>query len=518
MKNIHYKRVKNRKPARSLFDLSYTKTGTGDFNMLYPIMCDLVMPGDFLKIGADVVIRFMPQVAPILHQVDIYLHYWEVPLRLLWNAKTREELEETGDWEEFITGGIDGDNADTMPVWDPTDTTIGSLWDYFGFPVAEPGPIDPAGVHPADWPRRAYNLVVNENYIDETFDTPNGLQDEAISPRRVKKDYFTSALPWQQRGTAVSLPLGGTTSAVWDSSNFSGGVITYNDAYSPYFSQLSGGSDIMHVDNATSRANARLFMNSNEVDISSISTFDIADLRLAFQIQRWMERNARAGARYIEFLGAHFGVHPRDDRLQRPSYIGGMRVPIIESEVLQTESSDASTPQGTLAGHGIGVGSEYCGKVHVQEFGVILGLMSVCPKHSYASQGIDRQWLQQTKYDFPFPEFVNLSEQAILNGEIFVTDGDGATNIDIFGYQGRYNEHRSKNDQICGLMRTDFDYWHMNRIFDSVPTLNSSFLSWDVDLRNFAATEEPPFVFKVGNRIHAWRPLPIIPEPGMVDH
>ena len=214
-------------------------------------------------------------------------------------------------------------------------------------------------------------------------------------------------------------------------------------------------------------------LNNNTINLSSATTFNVADLRLAFQIQKFLERNARAGARYTEFLRSHFGVSPRDERLQRPEYIGGSKAPVIISEVLQTGSSDATSPQGNMSGHGIAVNSQFCGKYRASEFGVIIGMLSVMPRTMYQT-GHDRQWLRRTKYDFYFPEFANLSEQAILNAEVYCSAND-ATDKSIFGYQGRYDEMRTKRNQVCGQMRDVFDYWHLGRQFTTTPGLNSSF-------------------------------------------
>ena len=287
------------------------------------------------------------------------------------------------------------------------------------------------------------------------------------------KDYFTSALVSQQRGTAPALPISGTTSAVFPSGSFitSAGGTNVNTPSTPntYFSYFC---------NSDGTNNLKMFLIITLLIYQLLLLFDISDLRLAFQIQKWMERNNRAGVRYTEFLRAHFGVSPTDDRLQRPEYIGGSKSPIIVSEVLQTSSTDGTSPQGNLAGHGIGVSSNFCGKYHAKEYGLIIGIMSVMPKPMY-QQGINRQWLKETCYDFFFPEFVNLSEQAITNAEVCVEDNDLIHNTTLFGYQGRYDELRTKNNQVCGLMRTDFDYWHMGRIFDSAstPQLNSSFVT-----------------------------------------
>ena len=384
------------------------------------------------------------------------------------------------------------------------------LWDFFGFPVG----VDPDGAYPLDFPRRAYNLVYNEYYRDENLQTEVALTNETILNRAWEKDYFTSSLPWQQRGTAPALPISGTTSAVWPSNIFSnsgGGVAAgFTPSTSPYVG--------FFVPDANAVINARASLNANTVDLSTASTFDIADLRLAFQIQKWMERNARAGVRYTEFLRAHFGVSPRDERLQRPEYIGGSKAPCIISEVLQTSSTDSTTPQGNLAGHGITVSDAYCGKYHAQEFGLIIGIMSIMPRSAY-SQGIDKQWLRKTKYDFYFPEFANLSEQAILNAEICAT-GNSSHNQDIFGYQGRYDEMRTKNSQIVSGMRTTFDYWHLGRQFNigSPPVLNEDFIKCVPRKDIFAVPSEPGLIVNFANIIKAFRPLPYMAVPGLIDH
>ena len=194
------------------------------------------------------------------------------------------------------------------------------------------------------------------------------------------------------------------------------------------------GPDTLSVSNSTYVFNFRAALGKNTVDLSSATPFSIADFRLAFQIQRWLERNNRAGARYTEFLKAHFGVSPRDDRLHRPEYIGGTKAPIIVSEVLQTSSTDGTSPQGHLAGHGMSVNADFCGKYHATEYGLIMGIMSVMPRTMY-QQGINRQWLRRTKYDFYFREFANLSEQAVERAEIYAS-AVNTENRTVFGYAG----------------------------------------------------------------------------------
>nr|QJB19358.1 MAG: major capsid protein [Microvirus sp.] len=486
-------------PRRSVFDLSYEKKLTCDMAQLIPVMCDEVVPGDVFKIGNQAVVRFQPLVAPILHEINMYVHYFFVPYRILWE-----------DWEDFISGGVDGSFNDPIPEWEPTDTTEGSLWDFFGFPVG----VDPDGAYPLDFPRRAYNLVYNEYYRDENLQTEVALTNETILNRAWEKDYFTSSLPWQQRGTAPALPISGTTNAVWPANSFS---TVWNNVGTVAVYQTAGDNKF-HTDTAVLGTNLKNALETNSIDLSNATTFDIADLRLAFQIQKWMERNARAGVRYTEFLRSHFGVAPRDERLQRPEYIGGSKAPCIISEVLQTSSTNATSAQGNLAGHGITVSDAYCGKYHATEFGLIIGIMSIMPRSAY-SQGIDRQWLRKTKYDFFFPEFANLSEQAILNAEICAT-GTSSHNQDLFGYQGRYDEMRTKNSQIVSGMRTTFDYWHLGRQFDtgSPPVLNEDFIKCVPRKDIFAVPSEPGLIVNFANIIKAFRPLPYMAVPGLIDH
>ena len=225
-----------------------------------------------------------------------------------------------------------------------------------------------------------------------------------------------------------------------------------------------------------------------------------------------MERNARGGNRYIEFLKSHFGVNPRDERLQRPEYLGGTKVPIILSEVLQT-SETGTTPLGQLGGHGIGVSSAYAAKAVVREFGLVIGLMSIMPAPAYM-QGVNRQWIKDTLYDFFFPEFVGISEQEVLRGELYAT-ADEEENKTVFGFQGRYDEMRYKPNLVVGEMRTMFDYWHLAREFSGPPLLNDSFVKCVPDKRIFAVQNVPGFIVQFGNIIKALRPLPMVAEPGI---
>lgn len=501
-----FSKVRRLAVKRTAFNLSYEKKMTLDMGYLYPTMCDEVVPGDIFKIGNEVVIRFNPMVAPLLHEVTCRIDYFFVPYRLLWS-----------DWESFITGGVDGLNNSVLPRWESDGSPgAGSLWDYLGFP---PGIALSGNDAPMIFPLYAYNFIYNNYYRDENLITAYALTDGNIKARAWTKDYFTSSLPFQQRGIAPSFPISGTTHADFPASSFEKDPNVGNN---PLYVKASVYQKIM-IDGAAGGStnqvdNIRAALNSNTVNFASAVTFNMADLRLGGQVQRFMERNARSGVRYTEFLKAHFGVNPSDERLDRPEYIGGFKAPVIFSEVLQTSSTDAVTPQGNMAGHGLLADRQFVANYHVQEFGLIMGIMSVMPRPAY-QQGINRQWLRRSRYDFPFPEFVNLSEQAVEMEEIYAQASAGGRNRITFGYQGRYNEMRYKPNQVCGLMRTTFNYWHLGRIFSAEPALNATFINAsDVTKRVFAVQNVPELIANVANKIVAIRPIPYEPEPGLFDH
>jgi len=479
---------------------------------LIPVICDEAVPGDRWTIGNELVIRLQPLVAPVMHNINAIIHYFFVPYRLLWDK-----------WEEFITGGVDGLNSDTLPRWIPDAAGCAkySLWDYLGFPVD----IAPAGRYPMDFPRSAYAKIYNDFYRDETLQEEKPLINQSILLRSWQKDYFTSALPWQQRGIAVALPVTGQSTAVWQDSQFS----AVSSSGGHLHVSPTADTPKLRIDDSSGSMvqNLKDFFGSNVVDLNNLSTFDVADLRLAFQIQKWMERNARAGVRYTEALKAHFGVSPRDDRLQRAEYITGTKQPVIISEVLQTSGTpNADNPEpsatytkeplGTMGGHGISVNRQQAGTYNVLEHGLIMGLLSIMPEPTY-QQGINRQWLRETKYDFFWPEFVNLSEQAIEQVEIYAT-GTESENKKLFGYQGRYDELRYKPSMVAADFRDVFNYWHLGRIFESAPALNEDFIQCLPQKRIFAVQSEPGFMVQIRNIIKAIRPLPVIAEPGMIDH
>ena len=496
--------VKNLSPGRSVFDLSYDKKFNCDMAQLIPILCDEMVPGDSWQIGNEIVCRFQPLIAPILHEINIYTHYFFVPYRLLWD-----------DWEMFMTGGKDGDFTATLPTWTTPDTSEFSLWDYMGLPTK----VDPVGAYPLDFPRSAYNFIYNEYYRDETLQNEIALDNDQILNRAWEKDYWTSSLIFQQRGTAPGF-VAGAGSANWDTTTVADTV-----GGTPIGISETVSNDTLFANTSIGRGNYLDHLNSNTVDLSAFG-FDISDLRLAFQTQKFLERNARSGYRYTEWLQSHFSVSPTDDRLDRPEFCGGSKSPVIISEVLQTtQTLSDGTPQGNLAGHGLSADRTRAASYKCKEYGLMMGIMSVMPRSAY-QQGINRQWLKETRYDFFLPEFVNLSEQAIEQAEIYATDVE-VDNRALFGYQGRFDEMRVKNSMVCGSMRSNatisFDYWHLGRDFDSAPEtnpplLNEEFITCIPSKRIFAVQDEPGLIINCANLIKAVRPLPAYSNPGLIDH
>lgn len=537
-----YSQVQVPSVAMHAFDNSYDVKTTADMMQCIPVMCDEINPGEVVKISHETVIRFQPLLAPILHEVNVFLNYYFVPYRILWE-----------DWEKFITR-VSGEDTPVIPrfgdspyypktIQEDKPTGIGTLWDYFGFQTD----VQLTEYNkPVPFPWLSYNLIWNEFIRDENLQSKayNGPLNDADSggyinnnvlSRCWKKDYFTSALPFQQRGVAPALPISGFSSAVFDidynstaninilsaQANSQGGVsvqpvrlqnqenfavVTSENGYT-----LAGNYGKMIVDNVKL---GQVLSSSNEINFSNALGSDINDLRLAIALQHRGELSARGGQRYVEFLQSNYGSFPRDERLQRPEYIGGTVNPVIISEVQQqSDSTQQNTPTGTLYGKATSVGVNKIGNYRAKEFGLIMGILTVAPKPVYQT-GIDRQWSRLTPEDYFNPLFNGLSEQAILNKEIY---SDGTENdIKIWGYTGMYNELRVKNSKVTGLMRTDFDYWHLSRQFSSLPELNSSFVSGtDVRKDIFAVPSEPGLIINHRNNVKIIRAIPRIPSPGI---
>lgn len=523
------------RPSRSAFNLSQSVRFDADFGELIPVFCRKVVPGDTFQLGQEAVVRTTPLVAPIYDGIDFKTYTFFMPLRLLMgrNLKAYDtasiKYSNEGEFEDFISRGVSGQDNTPVPRWNVTNNAQYSLWDYFGFPVG----VKPAGFSaPEDWMRRMYNIVYNEYFRDENLMDPVPLDNEKVLFKCWKKDYFTSALPWQQRGTPAALPLTGTLpitgSTVFSKDSASGGVkVKLSGSYSnsskyDIYLQSQANSDQGYLYPYNQNAITD-FPNtlSGSVNLENAGTFDVTDLRLAFQIQKWQERNARGGVRYTEFLQSHFGVSPRDDRLQRPEQIGFTSSPITVSEVLQTSQTSDTSPQGKMAGHGLGASVNRIGSYTAQEFGIIMTLACIVPHDNLYLRGIPREWLYETPYDYFFPEFVNLSEQPIFTGELYMTNNEGE-NLKEFGYQGRYDEMRCSHNYVAGGFRDKFLYWTLARKFDGAPLLNSSFVTMEAALpglkRIFAVQDEKGFLIDYAEIVRAIRPLPVMSNPGLIDH
>ncbi len=546
-----FSEVRGNDVGRSVFNLSHFKRFTCDMGQLIPVLFLECVPGDTMKIGCEAVTRFQPMVAPILDSIDMYVHYFFVPTRLL--------MDNEKDWETFLTGGKDGtDDSISLPLYEchyangsgsvdphnPFSNGIPyakySLWDYFGFPVGDGqfvGKVRDAN-HVLGFPQRAYNLCFNEFYRDENLVDEVAPTNSTVLYRAWKKDYFTSSLPWQQRGISPALPISGTLPVnfngrfVFNGIQFGSPSAETPSAYGTMKGVKRSDSDFdVRLDSAFSSASgeASVFrMDADSLDgtatvnIKDATTFDVAVLREAFQIQRWLELNARAGVRYTEFLKAHFGLAPRDEVLQRPEYLGGTKSEIVVSEVLQTSATTEGSPQGNLAGHGLGAMSDFICSYTAKEFGYIIGIASWMPKPSY-QQGVNRMFTRRTKYDFYFPEFSHLSEQSVTKGEIYAT-GDSEHDNSIFGYQSCYAEMKYMPSINCADMRDTYSYWHLGRKFSSDPSLNAGFLTtnsaYSGGIRKdiFSVQNEPGMIIQFGNIVEAVRPMPVYGTPGFIDH
>lgn len=524
-------RVRALKPPKSVFNLSYEKKFDFDFGQLIPVACEEMVPGDTFKVGNEMVIRFNPLFAPILQEINAYVHYFFVPTRLIF-----------ADWEKFITGGEDGEDSTVLPRFSGGGASSWniacgpySLYDYFGFPVMKdssnyysmPGAgtlvTDPGYFYrPLDFPWRCYNLIWNEFYRDENLQSEVRIDNWQVLNRNWSKDYFTSCLEDQQRGVAPAISMKGyipiMTGPEFYSQTIGEEAYVINQGYvnQPVF---------VNEDSDNQFASGRRLVG----DLSSGVGIDVSEMRLAFQMQKWMERNMRAGVRYTEFLHAHYGVSPRDDRLQRPEYLGGSKSPIIVSEVVQTANDGSSlTGTGSQYGKAITADRNFICTYHAKEFGYLVGILSVMPKATY-QQGVDRKWLRKSRFDFYSPEFAHLSEQPVTNEEIFafpgVTDNGSSNpkgNGDIFGYQAVWNEMRANQSKVCGALRDSLDFWHLGRQFSSLPQLNSDFITVDAtrdDLKRiFQVPSVPGMICNFANIITAIRPLPKFGEPGLIDH
>lgn len=489
-----FESLRMRKPRYSAFDLSHEKKLSFEMGKLIPILHEEIVPGDHFKVSTELMLRMPPMIAPVMHRINVFVHYFFVPNRIIWTS-----------WEDFITGGQDGTSTPTMPtITHNSQTDIGTLGDYLGV-----GGIIAGGVYNPELnalPFRAYQQIFNDYYRDPNIDAEVDITSESaaasLRTRRWEKDYFTSCLPWSQRGPQVTID----------------GEITYKDDAVRGSGNIAGGTNV-EVNPGYTAPDTLGSLNaggSNPITLENIDSLGITieELRASSRLQEWLETNARGGYRYIEQLLSHFGVKSSDARLQRPEYLGGGRQPIVISEVLNT-SATATEAQGTMAGHGVSVGQSMSARRRFEEHGQLLGIMSVLPRTVY-SQGIPRKFLRTDKLDYYFPEFANLGEQEVQSMEVYFNSGGAeSSNTQVFGYQQRYAEYKYGCSTVHGEFRDTLDFWHMAREFTSRPTLDNVFLAADPTTRIFAVPSEPELYCQVFNSVKARRPMPYFSNPNL---
>lgn len=486
---------------RSKFNLSYTNLLTCDMGELVPIGITEVLPGDTVQQATSALIRCSPMLSPVMHPVRVAIHHWFVPHRIIWE-----------DWENFITGGPDGMDASVFPTITMPGgggAAVGSLADYLGVPTAVNSLVVSA------LPFRAYAAIWNEFYRDQDLQTALVIDETsgadtttntALQNADWEKDYFTSARPWEQKGPAITIPLG-TQAPV------SGILIRDNvttSARTGTFWPTSGSSQVnpigagIHVDETIARTQSAALVSSTNrpqifADLTGASAITVNALREAMALQRYEEARARYGSRYVEYL-RYLGVRSSDARLQRPEYLGGGRQTIQFSEVLQT--AEGTNPVGKMRGHGIGAMRSNRYRKFFEEHGYIISLMTTRPKTIYA-QGLFRHWNRRVKEDYWQQELQHIGQQEILNKELYAAH---ATPDGTFGFQDRYDEYRRSESLIHGEFRsTTLDFWHLARIFGSTPALNASFVSSVPTKRIFADTAADGLYINAKHSIQARR-------------
>jgi len=503
-KNI-FNSIQLKKPKKNFFDLTHDVKLSANMGQLVPILTLEVVPGDSISLGCESIVRFAPMTAPVMHRMDVTMHYFFVPNRILWD-----------NWEKFITNnGPTGTGPELVApyldysqfVIDNYETgsnQISKFLDYLGVPPPN-GSNVPARI--SALPLAAYQAVYNEYYRDQNlipevdYKLKDGnitgnanwwLRFTSIRNRAWEHDYFTSSLPFAQKGAAVDIPLGAVNGDANIYSNV-GNTTLNGTPGSPYIvGDTQGGMTDLWA----------------QTDGLTVEPTTINDLRRAYRLQEWLEKNARGGTRYIESILSHFGVKSSDARLQRPEYITGVKTPVVISEVLNTSGTEDQLPQGNMAGHGISVSSGKSGSYYAEEHGYIIGIMSVMPKTAY-QQGVPRTFLKHDPLDYYWPSFANIGEQEVQLQELYAyTDNKE----DTFGYVPRYAEYKYMPSRVAGDFRTSLDYWHLGRIFASEPTLSQEFIECvpeDTE-RIFAVTDPDAqkLYCHVLNKIKAVRPMP----------
>ena len=513
---------------RSTFDRSFGYKSTFSSGLLIPFYVDEALPGDTFNLKMQGFARMATPIHPIMDNLVLETFFFAVPNRILWDnwVKFMGEQRNPGDSTDFTIPQISSPPGNGWASM--------SLGDYFGLPVNTAQPYSVSAL-----PFRAYSKIWNEWFRDENLanslvenvdDGPDSYVNYRVTRRGKRHDYFTSCLPWPQKGESVSIPLGDTAPVV------STDDIVYlnTEAYNTGTMQVvAGAGSNITFSGTSSGALALKFAREQdqagatglETDLTSATAVTINELRQGFQIQKMLERDARGGTRYTEKIRAHFGVTSPDARQQRPEYLGGGRSPVVISPVAQTQRTDQDeSPLGNLAAIGTVSVAGHGFMKSFTEHCTLIGVLCVRADLTY-SQGVDRMWLRKTIYDFYWPALSHIGEQAVETQEIYKT-GVQAEDEVVFGYQERYAEYRYKPSKITGLFRTNvsgnntsLDTWHLSEYFSTPPVLNEAFIEEDPPVGRVQAVQtEPQFIFDSWSLLRCARPMPVYGVPGLIDH